>query len=252
MAEYKPEDYLIYFSILLVVLYFSYKYLFRRIPFDRRLIIVAIPSILFSIGIRLLVDIGYFEKSKLWNVTPGVYIVGFIYTLILIGIGKIFERMFKIDYYKPSFLIGIIPVFFLYYEIVNHMKSPANFVIATSIAFTLSLFLFYILRGFLFNRIENVPIIFGHSLDAIASFIGIDFYGFGEEHILAEYLINLAGTAMILIPVKVSVITIVLHLIDRSYIRREISDLFYKMIKFVIFIIGFGPGFRNSFLITFV
>ena len=252
MAEYKPQDYLIYFTILLIILYISYRYLFRKIPFNKYLIISTIPAMLFSIGIRLLVDVGYFEKSKLWNVTPGVYIIGFIYFLATIYLGRIFERVINVRYYKVSLIMGIVPVIFIYSKFFEHSKSIENFFIATLISLLIALIIYTTFSKFFFNKRENIAILFAHSLDAISSFIGIHFYNFSEEHILAEYLIKISGTPAILIPIKLIAISIIIHVIDKSFIKGEISELFYKILKFTIFIIGFGPGLRNSLLITLV
>ena len=69
---------------------------------------------------------------------------------------------------------------------------------------------------------------------------------------MAEFLIKISGTAAILIPLKIIVVSLIIHFIDKSFIRGEIPELFYKMIKLIIFVIGFGPGVRNSLLITLV
>ena len=252
MAEYKPEDYLIYFAILLIIFYISYKYIFKKIKFDRKLIISIIPAMLLAIGIRLLVDVGYFEKSKLWNVTPGVYILGFIYGLLIISLGKLFEKIFGMEYHKVSLIIGFIPVIYIYSIFFEHSKSIINLFISVSLSFITSFIVYKIFSNFFFNKPENLAIIFAHSLDAYGSFIGIDFYNFSEEHILAEFLIKISGTAAILIPIKIIVVSLIIHFIDKSFIRGEISELFYKMIKLIIFVIGFGPGVRNSLLITLV
>ncbi|RLG57409.1 MAG: hypothetical protein DRN95_05620 [Candidatus Hydrothermarchaeota archaeon] len=80
-------------------------------------------------------------------------------------------------------------------------------------------------------------------LDGSGTFIGINYYGFGEEHILTEYLINIAGTSLIIIPVKLIIILLALYILEKE-------DEESKIIKVVLFILGFGPGLRNSLVLT--
>ncbi|MFQ5800674.1 MAG: DUF63 family protein [Candidatus Hydrothermarchaeales archaeon] len=51
-----------------------------------------------------------------------------------------------------------------------------------------------------------------------------------------------------MIPLKIVVILGALYLLDRW--KEEESDLYYKMVKFVFFIFGFGPGTRDALLLA--
>jgi uncharacterized membrane protein len=118
------------------------------------------------------------------------------------------------------------------------------------------------------KEFENIAILFGHLLDGCATFIAIDYYGFGEEHLLPLFLINISGTALIMIPLKLILILIVIYLLDTLYKEEQnnfkekeikiskyrlkitafMINNFYLSIKVLIFILGFGPGFRNTLL----
>ena len=73
MAVYTVEDYVIGILILLAIIWFSERYLFKRVPFDKRFILVATPYAVLGLAIRLLADAGVFEKNPYWNVTPGIF-----------------------------------------------------------------------------------------------------------------------------------------------------------------------------------
>ncbi len=78
--------------------------------------------------------------------------------------------------------------------------------------------------------------------DAASTVVGMTGYGYAEKHILPTYLINLVGTAWIMIPLKFVVILLALYAID----RLEDDTQFSNMIKFVILAVTLGPGTRNT------
>ncbi|MFQ5888095.1 MAG: DUF63 family protein, partial [Candidatus Hydrothermarchaeales archaeon] len=107
-----------------------------------------------------------------------------------------------------------------------------------------------------FRTKENIVIIFSHILDGSATFVGINLFHFTEEHILPEFLINMAGgNAIIMIPLKIVVILLALYIIEEWYQEEietgedmETTENYYKMFKFIFFILGAGPGLRDTLL----
>ncbi len=253
MASYTPLDYAVALVILFIIMWLASKYLFTRIELDRYFIYSMIPVIAFSLAVRVLVDAGVFEKSKLWSVTPGIHIVGTLFGLtVLIG-GKIIERARNIPYWKGAFVIGT-PVA-LYFSILlfREMESPLEIFQPVLLAAIIT-GIIYIISNFatqlqMFREKVNLAIIFGHMLDGSATFIGIDKYGFSEQHILPEILINISGTAFVMIPLKIVVVLGALYLLEKWKEEEEGSDVYYKMVKFVFFIFGFGPGTRDALLL---
>ncbi len=81
-------------------------------------------------------------------------------------------------------------------------------------------------------------------------------------------MINLTGTALVMIPLKLVLILVVIYLLDtlykeerKNFKEKEVNIFnykfnittlmmhnFYLSIKVLIFILGFGPGFRNTLL----
>jgi uncharacterized membrane protein len=253
MATYTPLDYAVALVILFVIMWLASKYLFTRIALDRYFIYAMIPVIVFALSVRVLVDAGVFEKSKLWSVTPGIHIVGTIFGLTVIFGGKILEKVKNIHYWKGAFALGT-PVA-LYFSILlfRKMENPL-FILQPFLLAAILTWAIYIISNFaaplqMFRERVNLAIIFGHMLDGSATFIGIDRYGFSEEHILPEILINASGTAFVMIPLKIVVVLGALYLLDKWKEEEEGSDLYYKMVKFVFFIFGFGPGTRDALLL---
>lgn len=92
----------------------------------------------------------------------------------------------------------------------------------------------------------NIAIVFAHFLDASATFIGVDYYGYYEKHVLPDFLISVFNTAAIMFVLKAIVIGLVIYLIDIAYLK-ELKDkpILIGLVKVFIFILGFAPGTRD-------
>lgn len=255
MAAYKPIDYAIAIVILAALLQFLRNFFFTRTKFDSSFVKSLTPAIVFAVLLRLLVDANVIEKSKWWSVTPGVYIVGVVYCLVLISIGMVVQERTGISYWKTTVALGFAGALPLFFNLSRHMTSPLNFfkpviLAALATAFIYGISSFSSKLEFLRVR-YSYAVLFAHLLDASGTFIGIDFYGFGEEHIVAEFFINLAGTALVMFPLKLIVVGLALYLLEKWY-EEEGEELYYKIIKVTMFLLGIGPGMRNALLLTLV
>ena len=99
---------------------------------------------------------------------------------------------------------------------------------------------------YIFSLGINIALIYAHFLDATATFIGIDYYGYSEKHVLPNFLISLFDTAIIMFVLKAVVICLVIYLIDIVY-KEELKDneLLIGLVKIFVFILGFAPGCRD-------
>ncbi|MCC7571796.1 MAG: DUF63 family protein [Candidatus Methanofastidiosum sp.] len=270
MGVYQPQDYVIYIGILLVLLSLALKFLFNKIKIDKNFLIAISPYMIMAIALRVLADVGFYERSKLWNITPGVYIVTFILAFSMIIIGFQLEKRNIVSYWKLTFAVGIIGMIYFIANLIPFFEHPLRTIVPLSMAAGITLAVYLISPLFYkpIREFENTAILFGHLLDGCATFIAIDYYGFGEEHLLPLFLINLTGTALIMIPLKLILILVVIYLLDtlykeenKNFKEKEVTIFkykfkvttmmmhnFYPSIKVLIFILGFGPGFRNTLL----
>ncbi len=97
-----------------------------------------------------------------------------------------------------------------------------------------------------FTSGTNFLIIFGQLLDASATFRALDFYAYGEKHVLPNFLIQATGTAAVMFPLKIIVVGLVLYLIDVE-MKDDLKG--YKtlvgLVKFAVLVLGFAPGVRD-------
>ena len=92
----------------------------------------------------------------------------------------------------------------------------------------------------------NIMILGGHMLDASATYIGIDHYGYVEKHRLPAILIDYSGTAAVMYPLKLLFMIPALYLMDvvmKGETRRDLHMM--ALVKLTILILGFAPGSRD-------
>lgn len=245
MAVYTVQDYIVAIFILLLLFWLTSRYLFTRIGVDRGFLYSMVPVILLAISVRLLADAGVYQKSEYWSVTPGIYVSAFIYGVVLLSISMFIGSRAGIEYWKPAVLIGAIPALYFMFRLGLEMTYYWRVVypILLGVALTSLVYVFsFTEKVRIFRQKENIAIIFAHMLDASGTFIGMNYYNFSEEHLLPEMVINFAGTPLVMIPLKLVVILSVLYILEK--------EKYYKIIKFILFILGFGPGARNALLLT--
>ena len=255
MAAYTPLDYVKSFIILVFILWAVRRYLFTRVALDRDFMLSLIPPITLAITVRLLVDAGVYPKSQWWSVTPGIYVLGVAYGAVLIGISLLVQERFGVRYWKVALLLGACTVPYFLAKLVAEMSAPLRFLYPLSLAAAVTLLVWVLAKlakaTFLFEG-GNIAVLFAHLLDASGTFIGIDYFHFSEEHILPELFINLTGTALVMIPLKLLVVGAALYLLEKWREEEDGDDVYYRIIKITMFVIGFGPGVRNSLLLTLV
>jgi uncharacterized membrane protein len=94
----------------------------------------------------------------------------------------------------------------------------------------------------------SVLIFFGHFLDAAATFRALDFYSYGEKHVLSNYLIESTGTALVMFPMKAIAIGITLYILEIEFKEDLRKDaLLQGLLRASLLILGLSPGLRDLF-----
>lgn len=251
MGMYSIQDYVIYISILFIIILVFLK-TFKKIKLDWRFLVLILPYAIIGISIRLLADTGAIKPDQLYSVTPGVYIVSIILGLVFIFLGFLVKRLTGLDYWILPFISGSVISIILVYLLSTYLTNPEwiPYPLLLAIFITLAVYSLSIpLKIEIFQRKSNLGIIYAHLLDGSATFLALANHpNFYEEHLLPSYLISLAGgNAFIMIPLKLSVILLTIYLLERWYLEEK-NTRSYILIKLVIFIIGIGPGIRNTLL----
>ena len=94
----------------------------------------------------------------------------------------------------------------------------------------------------------SVLIFSGHFLDAAATYRALDFFSYGEKHVLSNYLIETAGTALVMFPMKAVAIGAILYVLEIEF-RRDLGKdaLLLGLLRAALLILGLSPGLRDLF-----
>jgi uncharacterized membrane protein len=84
-------------------------------------------------------------------------------------------------------------------------------------------------------------------LDASSTYVGVDWFGYTEKHVLPNFLIDLAGTALVMYPLKLLILIPVLALIDDA-LKDEPS--LKNLTKLALLTLGLAPALRNTIRLT--
>lgn len=240
-----------YALLTLFVLYLLYKGLDRiEVNFDFKFFLALLPFVLLGSGLRALVDHGYVFKS-FWTVTPGIYFIisgSFLFTyLICFFLGK----RYNFEEWKVCASIGF--VLFLLVFILSgaaFKDSWAFFLVLGLAAFTSTIILFTLKlvdQEELTRKLNFLPV-FGHMVDASATFIAVDFFGAVEKHPLTSMFNKLVGTGAGLFILKLIVIIPAVYLIS-----TEIEDKNLRNFLFIaLATLGLAEGLRNAITIILV
>lgn len=221
-------------SIILIIKMFKF---IKKDPIE--LTIPLIPFIFFGSSTRALVDNGVYPLTLLL-VTPGIYVLTGLITIITLLIAVFIERKFNIDYRKILMFAGILLCLPNIYLIPNFNLTAALAIIGAWALIFLPFIIIMNMWDVLRNK-YNLTVLSAHLFDASSTFIAVDYYGYGEQHVLPNALTTLTGTAFIMFPLKIGIILLALHVIDQHIEDETIKN----MLKLAIFILGLAPGLRN-------
>ncbi|WP_297465801.1 DUF63 family protein [Thermococcus sp.] len=241
---YNPVNTLVYALILGIAVILLYRMLKRMgIRVDERFFRALIPYVILGPLMRSMTDVGILPRTYL-TVSPGGYFViaafaiASLYTVwrhcgnekfhplyrdfgwILVG-GLLFILAINLD--KVDFNWGVLKYFI-----------PALLVAEA--------FIWVLARRFRLIR-DNDLLFYTHFYDATTTFVGIQFFGFWEQHVLARWLIDTLGTPAAMYLEKFLILLPVVWILDQM--RGEEDEDLVNFVKLTVFILGFGPGTRN-------
>jgi uncharacterized membrane protein len=255
---YNPVNTVTYAIILGISLFAILKLMdILKIRLDERFVISTAPYILFGASLRVIQDVGILQPPFSYMfITPLVYVLAFAITAIVLLACLALERNGTIkDYSKPYFWTGVAGI-----AIVLGILFTKNFssawwspivIVLLASASTGGIYLVarHFKWEFLTNKL-NVAILAAHMFDASSTFTAIDLVGgFMEKHVVPVFFINFTGSAAVMYALKLAVFIPVIYVIEKYF--KDDPQLYYA-IKFVLLVLGFGPGIRNTLELTFV
>jgi len=255
---YNVVNTLTYAIILAISLFAILKLMaLLRLKVDERLIMAVSPFIILGASLRNLEDVHLLSPPLSYMfITPFVYVLAFLITLAVMLVCIYLERSGRVkDYSKPLFWSGIAGVIVVWGALLATQPVRVWWapIVVFALAFTFTGVIYLIGRflklGFL-TMPMNVAILGAHMFDASSTFTAIDIVtGFAEKHVVPVFFIDIFHTAFIMYALKLAVFIPVIYLIEKYFV--EDRDLYY-VLKFVLLVLGFGPGIRNTLELVFI
>lgn len=205
---------------------------------DRRFLVALLPFLALASTLRSLVDAQLLPRS-FFLITPGIFILVTALAIGALVVGQALPGRFRYPYGTAS--IGLALLLYPASILIPHVKSYTPLLqIGLLLAVTAALTVIALKRlGWGDPFIQ--ALFAAHLLDASATIVAVEYYGFWEEHVFEDYLIQAAGTAYVILPFKLLVLGLVI-----TFLRRTLEGDSLRFWYFALFVLGFAPGLRDT------
>ena len=245
-TSYNPVD-TVTWAVVLGLAILGLVELFRRrhVEIDERVVLSTLPYILAGSSLRVVEDARLVDPP--WSyllITPLIF---FLVFLITAGSLILIRRLLGEEFHKSYAAIGFAWTLFNLMllsgvGLENGWVIGAVFLLGSVLAIGLLLSRLAIPSlSFLDDRF-NLMIIYAHMLDASSTYLGVDWFSYYEKHVVPTFLIDLAGTAAVMFPLKLIVLLPALFVIDRAIEDRSLRNL----TKLALITLGLAPAVRNT------
>jgi uncharacterized membrane protein len=249
-SGYNPVN-TVTWAILLGICILGLIRIFKRLDLkmDEKLVLYTLPYVLAGSSLRVIEDAGLVTPPASYLlITPLIYFLVFLVTTAsLILTRKILGENFHRVYATIGLLWTFVNLAALSTIGIQRPLVP----VAVLFLGTFLTGIIYLLRvplpqlNFLDNR-YNLAILYSHMLDASSTYIGVDWFGYYEKHVVPTYLIDLTGTAAIMYPLKLLVLLPLLSIIDKYIEDKSLLNL----TKLALIVLGLAPAIRNTLRLT--
>jgi uncharacterized membrane protein len=257
-ASYNIVDTVTYAILLGISLFGIIKLLSKlRLELDTRFMIAVTPYILAGSSLRVLEDSGVFlPPLRYFFITPVIYFVVFAVTISLLLISIALEKHGKIKDYHGFFcaagiawtLVNLIALI-----MVGEVKNPLPAAAIIMLGFISSAAVYLVSRWLNFSVLTerlNISILFTHMLDASSTYVGMDWLGYYEKHVVPTFFIDFVGKftdhpALVMYPLKLLVFIPVFYMLDNEF-KGENDKKIIPLMKLVILVLGLSPAVRNT------
>lgn len=221
--------------------------LFRRLELsmDEDLVLYTLPYVFAGASLRVIEDAGLVAPPwRYFLITPLIYFLVFFVTIASLLLCR---SIFGKNFYKGYAAIGLI------WTVINisaldalGFKEAWVIMLVFILGSAISGLLYILGLGFqqlrFLDNMYNLMIIYAHMLDASSTYIGVDWFGYYEKHVVPTFIINLTGTAAVMYPLKLLVLLPALSMIDKSLEDPSLRNL----AKLVLIVLGLAPAVRNT------
>lgn len=228
---YTWDKTLIYGVILILGVLLIFKMLKKlKFKIDGKFSLAIFPFVIFGGVLRVLRDLGILTSFLF--ATPYIYFLVAFITIFILLLSLFLEKKLGISYTKIVFLTGFI-LFSLAIVNIPLYLTRAIYVLTF-------FFPFLVFIGLLRWSKQNKAVTLIQTFDGITTFVSINFFGYSEQHVLPNFLIQTFG-AFTFPLLKIVAIIFTLILIDKFFEDKELKNY----VKLCIAILAGGTSTRD-------
>lgn len=248
-APYNVVNTTVFAIIAITAIYLIYKLLNSRgFKTDEKFYWAVIPYIFLGSIVRVLSDAKTLPRSVELSgttfypfITPQIYVVVFVVTIAALFLcRKLYQDKWHGAFSKTGWLlclIGILPLVLLF-------KNFALFGGILAIVAVLLLLLHF--SPFKTSAMEK-GIVLCQGFDGAATFIGVQFGGYSEQHVVGNLIFDLFGGPWAFLVVKLLFAVVVVYFLRKEMAKRESAKVGeVAFVSLIITLFGLAPGMRDA------
>ncbi len=260
----------VYIALLVIACAVIYKILSKKVVFDSKFFTSIIPYILFGISMRVIMHqieagllvIPLISKTAsplefgFWFFTPGIWILTFALVTIGLLIGEVWKKLKLERVFWFGVLVTATPLLFNLSRFNNWLWFIATAVLIIAISYIVCYAINKFTKYKIFSDKTNYFIVLGQAIDGIASATAIAFFGFSEQHVVSNFVINIHPA--LFAAIKILLAVLICWSLD-DYLKEQIEKLsknpeklkerknIIGFVKVIIAILGFATGLASLF-----
>jgi len=244
--SYNPINSAVYALLLFAGIFLLSRVLPRlKVKVDGRFIIALLPFIVLGSCLRVFQDAQI--VNSVFLVSPLIYLLVFAYTIVCLLLSLLLAKKTGMRYHFPLFIFGIAPAAYFAFQLILRIINLESIVLTfafSGVACFLSFVAFYgINRLIRFDKVAlDLGVVFSQMLDVSATFVGVTFYGYGEQHFLVRLVTEVFGSALIFYLLDFVVIVLILLVLERL-LRKEQELL--GLFRLTLIVLGLAPAIRD-------
>ncbi|MFH0835900.1 MAG: DUF63 family protein [Candidatus Micrarchaeota archaeon] len=245
-APYNVVNTIVYAVIALAAAYLIYRGLKKLgIKIDERFFKTVLPFVLIGGLLRVFEDAAILPRTvnvlgfEIFPfVTPGIYILTFITLVACFAAAK---ARYKRDWIQGAGKIGGVVAFVLAIGLLATLKIENALPVLGIVA--LACFASVAFRVYRKNKaaFEEYTTVFSQTLDGAATFIGVSFLGYGEQHIVGNAIFDYLGGPLAFLIIKIAFAALLVEVVKREKAKPEEKTFILLLVT----IFGLAPGIRD-------
>ncbi len=214
---------------------------FRRYGVDLswRLTLSTIPFIIAGSSLRVIEDARLVDPPlSYFLVTPLIYFLVASIAIVSLFLSRRLSGNYRL-YYAIGLAWSGANIIFLS---ISGIPNAWVFLAVAGLGFTITGCVYILSRlNIITMSRQAFFVILAHMLDASSTYIGVDWFGYSEKHVVPSMLISAVGTAALMYPIKLLVLLPLLKLLDGSK-----DDDMKCLLFLVLLVLGLAPATRNT------